>query len=41
VGWGLLVFCEFVLDGEEGEEFSSGAVLEEEVEFALILEGEF
>ena len=33
-----LFFWEFILEGEEAEEFSAGAVLEYEVEFILILE---
>lgn len=37
---GVLILCEFVLGGEEAEEFSAGAVLEEEVEFLVVLKAE-
>ena len=38
---GLLLFGEFVLGGQEAEEFSAGAVLQEKVELAVILETHF
>jgi hypothetical protein len=33
----LLFFCEFILDREKTEEFSSGTIFQEEVKFTLIL----
>ena len=38
---GLLFFGEFVLSGEEAEQLAAGTVLQEEVEFAVILETHF
>ena len=38
---GVLVFCELLSVCEDGEEFSSGAIFECEIEFFLILEGFF
>lgn len=36
-----LLFGEFVLGGQEAEKLASGTVLEEEVEFTVILEAHF
>jgi hypothetical protein len=41
MGKEVLVLGEFVLGSEQAEELSAGAVLEEEVELALILEAHF
>lgn len=36
-----LLLCEFVLDREQSEQLAAGAVLEDEVEFFVVLEGGF
>lgn len=41
IEWSLLLFGEFIFEGEETEQLTSGTVLENEIEFLLILKGGF